>query len=640
MVKYGIPGKYILALVIISAVLSSQQKSAWAEEPTGVPASYAINYDVLSSGETRVRIDGKLYNPKQDVYISEYSILLSLNDAYNVEASDSRGKLYPDIERLGKQTRISFKFNERVVGTERPLSFILSYSTATIARKRGLVWEVNIPKASDYRFIREYNVILSIPNSLGPQIYASPEPNSIEKTKAGKIYKFDTSTISKTGAILSFGPYQIYSFELKYHLSNKNLFPGTAKVAIPPSIIAEQQVSFERMYPPPINIEVDPDGNYLATYNLAAGKTTLVTVGGKAKILNPIRNINTGGLFYEIPNELKVYTKPLKYWESDNEKIASLVKEVVGDISQKSNVSEIALKLYNYTTKTLSYDEARVKPDLNRFGGLKALESRGSAVCMEFADLLITLLRASGIPAQLLEGYAYTTDAINRPAIGDVLHSWVRVYIPRLGWVAVDPTWGNTTGGLDYFSHLDTNHFIFAVKGHDSETPYPAGAYKISPDQVGDINVNIADNQIDIESKPSITLISKKLVTLFNRVKGIRLEIKNSGSETVYNAKIAFRPGTTTHSSDKTINLGDIPPYAGAVMDLSTDKIPPLNSLLADISYTNFEGVVKTDQLTYVESKDNNANSRLTPTVIGIFVALLLYSCVVFLLRKRPDLLR
>jgi hypothetical protein len=41
----------------------------------------------------------------------------------------------------------------------------------------------------------------------------------------------------------------------------------------------------------------------------------------------------------------------------------------------------------------------------------------------------------------------------------------------------VDPTWGNTTGGVDYFSVLDFDHFAFVIKGEDSTYPLAPGDY-------------------------------------------------------------------------------------------------------------------------------------------------------------------
>lgn len=631
--------KLILIVPLIAIFCALYAQNARAEEVVGVPASYNINYGILNSGETRVQMNAQLYNPKQDVYISQYSIILSLPDATDVEAEDDRGKITPTVEKKDRQTKITVKFNDKVIGKEKPLNFKLSYTSLSIAQKSGLVWEINIPKAADYKDIRNYNVSLNIPNSLGPQIYASPEPVSVEKTLTQKIYKYDTQRLSKTGAILSFGPYQIYSFDLKYHLKNSNLFNGSVKIALPPSLLYEQQISYDQIYPAPNNVETDEDGNYIATYDLFAGSTILVNVKGKAKILNPTRDSSKSGVFSEIPPALKVYTIPQKYWETQDPKIVQLVKEVVGKITPQSNVAEVAEKLFDYTVANLTYDPNRVKPDLTRFGALKALENKDHAVCMEFADLLITLLRSSGIPSQLFEGYAYTKDRGNRPAIGDVLHSWVRLYLPRLGWVAVDPTWSNTTGGLDYFGHLDTNHFVFAVKGLNSETPYPAGAYKIAPDQVGDINVSVMSDVTDLDSQNIITSSTIYSSSFFDGKKNLDLEISNAGKQTIFSAKITPNPNIFP-SNNKTIELGDVPPYGKITKNLPINKEPTLNSPIGRVSYMSFEGKVESENLPYKTGGKRESKNSSVATLSGIAIALLLYGSVVFLLRKRPDLLQ
>jgi len=83
---------------------------------------------------------------------------------------------------------------------------------------------------------------------------------------------------------------------------------------------------------------------------------------------------------------------------------------------------------------------------------------------MEFTDTFITLVRALGIPAREINGYAYAQNDRLRP-LGleqDVLHSWPEYYdFASQTWQQVDPTWGNTTGGLDYFHKFDLDHFTF-----------------------------------------------------------------------------------------------------------------------------------------------------------------------------------
>ena len=115
---------------------------------------------------------------------------------------------------------------------------------------------------------------------------------------------------------------------------------------------------------------------------------------------------------------------------------------------------------------------------------------------MEFTDLFIALVRAAGIPARELDGYAHTSNTALRPLTltKDILHAWPEYWDDRRGWVMVDPTWENTTGGVDYFNKFDLNHFVFAVKGSSSEMPVPAGSYKFSGEDSDDVRVVLSGN--------------------------------------------------------------------------------------------------------------------------------------------------
>jgi transglutaminase-like putative cysteine protease len=64
--------------------------------------------------------------------------------------------------------------------------------------------------------------------------------------------------------------------------------------------------------------------------------------------------------------------------------------------------------------------------------------------CEQFASAETVLLRAGGIPARVVTGYAYGRPAGpgQRLFIGSDAHAWVEVYSPGVGWVASDPTAG------------------------------------------------------------------------------------------------------------------------------------------------------------------------------------------------------
>ena len=139
-------------------------------------------------------------------------------------------------------------------------------------------------------------------------------------------------------------------------------------------------------------------------------------------------------------------------------------------------------------------------------------------------------------------GFAYTTNSKLRPLslVADVLHAWPEYWDTTRGiWIPVDPTWANTTGGVDYFSKLDFNHITFAIQGKSSEKPYPAGFYKESGINSKDVTVSFAEVPAIMPSPGKLTttfLLPKVLPSGFTTTG--QLLIENPGSVAVNNVDI------------------------------------------------------------------------------------------------------
>jgi len=78
-------------------------------------------------------------------------------------------------------------------------------------------------------------------------------------------------------------------------------------------------------------------------------------------------------------------------------------------------------------------------------------EKRG--VCVEYANLLASLLRVSGIPARYITGYAYSS--IDKKFIG---HTWVEVIAADGSGIGIDPTW-DEAGYIDA-THIKTGELL------------------------------------------------------------------------------------------------------------------------------------------------------------------------------------
>ncbi len=66
----------------------------------------------------------------------------------------------------------------------------------------------------------------------------------------------------------------------------------------------------------------------------------------------------------------------------------------------------------------------------------------GAGSCRDFAVLMMEAVRSLGLAARFVSGYIYSTKGGLRRQRGGHTHAWVRVYLPRCGWVEFDPTNG------------------------------------------------------------------------------------------------------------------------------------------------------------------------------------------------------
>ncbi|MFZ5366372.1 MAG: transglutaminase-like domain-containing protein [Patescibacteria group bacterium] len=487
--------------------------------------SYDVSYEASLDGRLHIIQNISLTNKLSNIYATSYSLKLERGEPENVKAEDSLGLAKTSVETTNEETTIKVDFNEKVVGINKTLKFTLSYDAPELLRRTGQVWELTIPKLASPEDIDVYNLTLKIPLAFGKPAYVSPNPQTQRIEGDYQFFFFNKNHLVSSGVIAAFGEFQIFDFSLKYHLENPKDGQVWQKIALPPDT-SYQKMSYWEIKPEPENVETDSDGNWLAIFKLKPKEELEIQVEGQVKIFaNPTLKVE------ETEDNLESFLEEKNYWEINDPEISNLGKKL-----------KTPKAIHEYIVKTLDYDFSRARIGAKRLGAKLALDNPQRAICTEYTDLFIALARAAGFPSRELNGFAYTTNPYLRPLslAQDVLHSWPEYWDEaKKTWIQIDPTWQDTTGGINYFDKLDLGHFVFAIHGKESNSPPPAGAYKKSGLPQKDVQVSFGKPK---EGKPTLPelefLLPKEIFSEKGESGTIVLE--NSGTEAIYDLNLAL----------------------------------------------------------------------------------------------------
>ncbi len=519
-------------------------------------SSYTVTYDVDKTGITTVAQKVVLKNLTSQYYASDFTLTIGSTTISGITASDDAGPMETKVNKEDGKTAITVKFNQQVVGLDKQQDFTLKFQTRDFAERVGKTWEVNLPRAPEGTDVAGYSMVLSVPGDFGDPTSISPQPQSKSQSFGRLFFSFDKSQLKESGVSVNFGSSQIFDFNLKYHLSNDQIFPERTFVALPPDTNF-QDVAINRIQPQPLNVTIDGDGNYLAWYELPRRSNLDVTIVGSAKLyINP-KNTSVPVLSSQ---EIGQWTKNDQYWQKND----PLIKNTLADIFNGKTATTTTQKaelIYRYIVNTLSYDTGRLSGNnIERLGAVTALHNPHLAICMEFTDVFIALARAEGIPARELDGFAYSQNNDLRP-LGlshDLLHAWPEYFDEEKGWVMVDPTWENTTGGVDYFNKFDLNHVVFTVRGLSSESPY----------STSDVSVMVSPN--DFIGKPSPDVQISGQDTIWSGFPAaLTVKITNQGNSVQQPTTLTAATNRLIILDNKSIALPAIPPYGFVIYDLN-----------------------------------------------------------------------
>jgi transglutaminase-like putative cysteine protease len=505
-----------IALFFVTAV------PAWAESEfnTSITTSYIISPEGIS----QVRHDIAITNLTPTRFVSEYSLNIGSQRLKNIQAVGDKGRTIPvNLKTVGKETQISLNFPDQIVGKDKTRTFTLEYTNIDAAVKKGSVLELFIPALNSGHEANTQSVTISIPVEFGTPAVLSPPADQVLTDPVYRQLIFNRSNRLQNGITGYFGDSQSYTISLIYQLENPTITPVETQIALPPDTVY-QRVFYETISPSPKSLQLDRDGNWLATYLLNPKEQVTITASGFITV-SPIPR-------FQIPapsGSLNDYLSSHKYWETKSPHIAKAASSLTTPAD-----------IYRYLVETFRYDENQ-SGVRERKGAANAINEPQTALCQDFSDTFIALARNRGIPARAHIGYGYTETDQQRPVslVKDILHTWVDFYDIETGtWLSVDPTWGHTTG-LDYFNQLDFSHITFAIHGLSSSDPLPAGYYNHGVSPTKHIEIAVSERTPMADSSFSIDNLHIRKAIIGSTHRGL-ITLSNTSYNAIYNPTISL----------------------------------------------------------------------------------------------------
>ncbi|OGK64474.1 hypothetical protein A2313_03265 [Candidatus Roizmanbacteria bacterium RIFOXYB2_FULL_41_10] len=437
-----------------------------------IQTRYFDTYTLDYSQNVVVTKQIQLINKTAEMYVSEYELSFS-----SYARIDSLQVLENDIPATFTQTKTSdllkirIKFQQPAIGKGAIKDLKLIYVLPNYLNQAGAHRELLIPLSgsSDQEELLAYDVKMVVPEDYPEIGISKPKIDRLDTTS----YQWSNLVeFEKKAVYVSFADRAYYQVKLNYILANKAPYARTLDIALVPDGTF-QKTYLSGLEPQPTNVYSDPDGNLMASYRVPGQTVLKVLYQGYVELLTKAREEVRQYQQQAVRDRNTRYLTQEDYW--------FLSPSILADSQIKDLDS--SLGIYNYVVDKLQYNTARINPDLKRQGAEWVYVNPNQAVCMEYSDLFIALSREKGIPAREVVGYAITADEGLLPLsfLGDVLHAWPEYFdSARQYWLAVDPTWGDTSG-IDYFRSLDLSHIAFVYHGKNPDSPLPPGVYKLDP---------------------------------------------------------------------------------------------------------------------------------------------------------------
>ena len=267
-------------------------------------------------------------------------------------------------------------------------------------------------------------------------------------------------------------------------------------------------LNFELRVEPTANVMQyrDFSGNTVHHFDIAAAHTQ-VTVTAESSVevqtVQAPRESDCGDW-----SDLDALIETGDYWENllpshfarSTPALEGLAKEL--GCERRGNPLEMLSRMNASIYKLFAYAPQSTKVDSPIDDAL----STRQGVCQDFAHIMIALVRRLRIPCRYVSGYMFHRDENEKDrSLEGASHAWVEALVPRLGWVAFDPT-NDLVGG--------DRHIRVAIGRDYADVPPTRGVYKGDAQSELSVTVTVspADKSPVEPAKPPFVVRPRPLV--------------------------------------------------------------------------------------------------------------------------------
>ena len=205
-------------------------------------------------------------------------------------------------------------------------------------------------------------------------------------------------------------------------------------------------------------------------------------------------------------DDLDAITAAEDHWEmmlpsqftEPTEELEKLAKEI--GCERRGNLFEFLTEINQSMWENFAYVPKSTKVD----SPIDEALSNRNGVCQDFAHIMIALLRRLKVPTRYVSGYLFHEAESKDRSLDGASHAWVEVLVPKLGWVAFDPT--NNLLAAD-------RHIRVAIGRDYADVPPTRGVYKgeTTSELSVSVTVSTSNRPLPEELMPS-TILQPRIV--------------------------------------------------------------------------------------------------------------------------------